>query len=88
MHKREGQERDRPFRNTKRHVDVKLYSTKGWRKLRRTVLARDVICQDCQNRPATHVDHIVPRKRGGTDSVDNLQGLCASCHTAKTARGD
>lgn len=26
------------------------------------------------------VDHIVPRSRGGTDHLDNLQLLCGACH--------
>ena len=37
---------------------------------------------------ATHVDHIVPRRRGGMDDESNLQGLCASCHSRKTCRQD
>lgn len=35
-----------------------------------------------------HVDHIVPRARGGTDDRSNLQGLCSSCHSSKTVRED
>lgn len=36
---------------------------------------------------AKHVDHIIPRNQGGSDAWDNLQGLCHSCHSKKTARG-
>jgi 5-methylcytosine-specific restriction endonuclease McrA len=28
-----------------------------------------------------HVDHIVPKRQGGTDEVTNLRTLCASCHS-------
>jgi len=35
-----------------------------------------------------HVDHRIPRRQGGTDDPSNLQTLCASCHSAKTARQD
>ena len=35
---------------------------------------------------ATEVDHIVPKSAGGTDAMDNLQALCKSCHSRKTAK--
>ena len=34
---------------------------------------------------AIHVDHIRPRRDGGSDAEDNLQSLCHSCHSKKTA---
>jgi len=37
---------------------------------------------------ATDVDHIVPIDAGGTDEMSNLQALCHSCHSMKTARAD
>lgn len=56
----------------------------AWQRLRATILKRDPICP-CGAR-ATHCDHIVPKSRGGTDDPDNLQGLCAACHDAKSRR--
>ena len=32
------------------------------------------------------VDHILPRKRGGTDHIDNLQLLCGACNSLKGDR--
>ena len=32
------------------------------------------------------VDHIVPKRQGGADDWNNLQGLCWKCHQTKTAR--
>jgi 5-methylcytosine-specific restriction enzyme A len=63
-----------------------------WRLLREWVLAREPLCRAClaQGRaePATDVDHIVARSRGGSDGPSNLQALCASCHARKTASED
>jgi 5-methylcytosine-specific restriction protein A len=62
-----------------------------WVKLREFILRRDrYLCQAClkDNRytEATHVDHITPKAKGGTDDDDNLQSLCRPCHEAKTTR--
>ncbi|MDD2772750.1 MAG: HNH endonuclease signature motif containing protein [Elusimicrobiales bacterium] len=61
----------------------------NWRRLRQCVLAQDPICKwpGC-TQAATDVDHIVPKSRGGTDDIENLQGLCHEHHSVKTARED
>jgi len=59
-----------------------------WTKLRRVILARDPVCVACKRKPSTDVDHITPRRRGGTDDEANLQGLCHECHSSKTATED
>lgn len=55
-----------------------------WQRLRLMVLSRDPICVKC-NSPSEEVDHIIP-KPNGDDSMDNLQGLCKSCHSSKTMK--
>ncbi|MCK6486449.1 MAG: HNH endonuclease [Phycisphaerae bacterium] len=61
-----------------------------WRRLARMQLMRQPLCADPfgvhEGRPVAgeHVDHIVPRRAGGTDTLENLQTLCASCHSRKT----
>lgn len=62
-----------------------------WRKLRRVKLDRDPLCQHCLERDrteaATEVDHITPIEDGGARlDLANLQSLCKSCHSKKTAR--
>ena len=61
-----------------------------WQRLRRMILAQQPFCVMCQRAgrvvAATDVDHIVPLAEGGTSAADNLQPLCHSCHSAKTAR--
>jgi 5-methylcytosine-specific restriction protein A len=52
------------------------------------VIARDAgICQICGKLVAGRgdVDHIIPKARGGTDAMENLQFAHAECHSRKTA---
>ena len=62
-----------------------------WQRLRKTVIERDKgLCQQCQRdgrlTGGTDCDHIIPKARGGTDDLDNLELLCKTCHTRKSAR--
>ena len=62
-----------------------------WRKIREEVLDRDQgLCQEClrQGRiiPGTDIDHIIPKSKGGTNRLENLQTLCRTCHREKTKR--
>lgn len=67
-----------------------------WRRLRRMVLARHPLCADPfeihamrdEVVLATEVDHITPLRDGGSNSLSNLQSLCKSCHSRKTALED
>lgn len=65
-----------------------------WRKYRLSFLRRHHLCVYCQAQgiveAATVVDHIVPHKGDSKLFWDkhNHQALCASCHSAKTARED
>lgn len=70
------------------------YGGKGWLRVRKLVLVRDRYrCRACRallglRRRDAHVDHIVPIAQGGSSSMDNLQTLCAACHSSKTTRED
>ena len=60
---------------------------KGWAKLRLRALQRDShLCQLClpRYRPATEVDHIIPRSKGGTNDLGNLMSVCSECHAEKS----
>src|ERR1700733_6754577 len=59
----------------------------GWARLSAAVLKRDRYeCQlqlpGCLGR-ATTADHIIPKSRGGTATMDNLQAACRPCNSAK-----
>jgi 5-methylcytosine-specific restriction endonuclease McrA len=54
---------------------------------RRAVFARDGgRCVYC-NAPATSLDHVVPKSRGGAHSWDNVVSACARCNHVKADRG-
>jgi 5-methylcytosine-specific restriction protein A len=63
-----------------------------WQKVRAHYLRAHPLCADPDNIhgagpvAATDVDHRRPRAQGGRDTWENLQALCHSCHSRKTAR--
>ncbi len=64
----------------------------AWPRLRALYLKRNPLCVECKKKglvvEATEVDHIAPiRERPELRLVwSNLQALCKSCHSRKTAR--
>ena len=70
----------------------KLYLTDLWTKqLRPEQLLREPFCRECARQgrrtPATDVDHVIPHRGdwGRFSDPENLQSLCHSCHSRKTA---
>jgi ATP adenylyltransferase len=59
--------------------------------IRYQVLKRDRHCKACgataEDGPL-HVDHIVPRSKGGANTIDNLQILCFKCNGGKNNKDD
>jgi len=62
--------------------------------VRYDILKRDRKCMLCGASPETdnevrlHVDHIVPRSKGGSNDFSNLQTLCMECNLGKSNRDD
>jgi 5-methylcytosine-specific restriction enzyme A len=56
--------------------------------LRAELFRRNPLCVACEakgiTRLATERDHIKPLAEGGTDTEDNVQGLCKPCHEGKS----
>lgn len=46
----------------------------------------DFTCQRCGARRRLSIDHIIPRSKGGTDDLANLQTLCSPCNSGKRDR--
>lgn len=60
-----------------------------WRKVRKRYLARNPVCEDCQEQGdvtvADMVDHIIPLRAGGARlDPRNLRALCWPCHGKKS----
>ena len=71
-------------RNLRDKDSNKRYGRK-WRGVRATYLAGNPLCERCGERgrltPATVVHHKLAVRDGGTNFRDNLQALCAECHS-------
>ena len=66
-------------------INRAYWSSARWRKIRKKFLQEHPYCCKCGAK-ATEVDHIIPISKGGTDDKNNLQALCKSCHSRKTAK--
>jgi ribosomal protein S27AE len=57
-----------------------FYRTKKWYRLREQTLKRDnYACTYCGDRAAT-ADHVIPRGKGGPDTLANLVSSCTRCN--------
>ena len=71
----------------------RVYDLQEWKRVRKAHLLYEPLCRECKKqgrlRPAYHVDHVIPISKGGDwFSRDNLQSLCDSCHSLKTAKDE
>ena len=65
----------------------------NWGEIRKAVYRRDNYhCTNCASAGGPHgdtelhADHVLPRSRGGSDTLQNLRTLCRSCHQARHAQ--
>lgn len=69
----------------------RFYQSKEWKELRKLKLISQPMCEECLRSGkyvrARMVDHIVPIRQGGALlDIANLQSLCWSCHSRKSAK--
>lgn len=74
--------------NEKQHLKHRLKKYKNTshvpKSVRKAVYERDNhTCQCCGIKEDLTLDHIVPRSRGGSNDMNNLQTLCKSCNFRK-----
>lgn len=67
---------------------VKSSRSGAWKKQRLRVLRRDnYVCRYC-NGVANEADHVIPKVRGGDDSMENLVSACRSCNNFKGKKNE
>lgn len=64
------------------------YGGKEWEAIRLRVLLRDnwqcrACGRVCSDKKEAHCDHIIPKRAGGPDTLENLQCLCSRCNAKK-----
>jgi 5-methylcytosine-specific restriction endonuclease McrA len=67
----------------KKSLDV--YSNVFNRQVRKTI-TEDSCCGKCGSKSKLHIDHIIPKSKGGKNSLDNVQILCQTCNLKKGNR--
>jgi 5-methylcytosine-specific restriction endonuclease McrA len=66
----------------------RYYGTMSWRRLSKLVIQlANGICAICEKPGANLADHIIERRKGGLDSLDNLRAVHKSCHSRRHAWG-
>jgi 5-methylcytosine-specific restriction enzyme A len=72
----------------KRPTVAKRITGRRLQALRTALFRENPLCVLCQAEGrvtlATQRDHIKPLAEGGTDTEDNVEGLCEACHEAKS----
>ena len=80
--------------DAKRRADLRFLNGKPWVKLREAYKLANPLCHDCEARgraePARHVHHVQRRESRPDLALEwsNLMGLCKSCHSKRTKRGE
>lgn len=56
-------------------------SIENWEEIKQIIFKRDKhICKSCGKYPSSQVHHIIQRREGGKDELNNLITLCSRCH--------
>ena len=82
-------EKHKPLHEWHKTTSYKRTTGRKLQRQRAQLFAEQPLCVECvrQGRVsvATIRDHIIPLGEGGSDTDDNIQGLCRECSDRKTA---
>lgn len=86
-------ERKREFQRTRSDKDrQRFYQSEKWRRCRKRFISQHPLCADCEEQGRLTEAEEVHHKIDLADAPElayepsNLQGLCKSCHSRRTAR--
>ena len=81
--------RTREYRSAESKARQKQYGTQRWREFAKRYIAQHPTCVRC-GQLSKHCDHVDGEGLSGPRAwdPDNLQALCHSCHSYKTAIAD
>lgn len=79
---------NKPKQNLQKEIHEKVYNTKMWRDIRKSMLMIHPLCQNCNKNLATEVHHIKPLTTAKDEielldlgfNTANLMCLCEECH--------
>jgi 5-methylcytosine-specific restriction enzyme A len=78
------------YRDNKTPEEARFYNSARWQKIRSAHRKIEPCCRECAKSHRVVlgqcVDHIVPKRKGGTDDESNLQTLCNWHHDQKRKR--
>jgi 5-methylcytosine-specific restriction endonuclease McrA len=70
-------------RRARKHEAIGSHTDEDWQKLKAFHNFRCLCCGKQEPEIRLTRDHVIPLSQGGSDSIDNIQPLCARCNSKK-----
>jgi 5-methylcytosine-specific restriction endonuclease McrA len=73
-------------RRARKHLAAGSHTAQEWAALKASYCFTCLCCGRREPEIELTRDHVVPLKQGGSDSIDNIQPLCARCNSKKSTK--